>query len=178
MGGGSISDPKKNYHLEFDAKNKSDAAILIEVLKAEGISAKSTVRKNHAIVYVKGYEAIADVLGLMGAGNASMEIYNVSIEKEIRNDINRIMNCESANMDKVAKAYGKHILAIDKVCATVGLDSLPDTLKEIALVRMEYPDETLSELGARLEKPIGKSGVNHRLNRIIAIAEKINGGKL
>lgn len=102
-----------------------------------------------------------------------MEIYNVSIEKEIRNAVNRRMNCENANIDKVVKAYGRHMLAIEKINNTIGFENLPESLREIARVRMEYPDESLKELGQKLENPIGKSGVNHRLNRLLEIAGKL-----
>lgn len=173
LSGGSISDPQKNYHLEFDAKSTEAADMLLSVLKKEDLHAKKTIRKNHPVVYIKGYEEIAALLGLIGAGGASMEIYNVSIEKEIRNAVNRRMNCENANIDKVVKAYGKHMLAIEKIKNTSGLESLPESLREIARIRMEYPDESLKELGQKLENPIGKSGVNHRLNRILEIAEKL-----
>lgn len=173
LGSGSISDPNKNYHLEFDARTDSAAKELMSVLEKNDIHAKCTGRKTHYIVYIKGYEDIAALLGHMGAGNAALEIYSVSIEKEIRNSINRHMNCESANMDKVIKAYGKHMLAIEKIKNTIGFENLPESLCEIAKVRMEYPDESLKELGARLYPPIGKSGVNHRLNRLIEIADGI-----
>lgn len=173
LGSGSISDPNKNYHLEFDTRSENSARELMSVLKKADIHAKCTERKSHFIVYIKGYEEIAALLGHMGAGNAALEIYSVSIEKEIRNSINRHMNCESANMDKVIKAYGKHMLAIEKIKNTIGFDGLPKSLCEIARIRMEYPDESLKELGARLNPPIGKSGVNHRLNRLIEIADGI-----
>ena len=91
----------------------------------------------------------------------------------IRNSVNRKINCENANMDKIVKAYGKHFVAIEKIKNTIGFDALPESLKEIAKVRMEYPDESLKELGERLENPIGKSGVNHRLERLMDIADKL-----
>lgn len=171
LGGGSVSDPKKNYHLEFDAHSREAA----EYLKAEikDVPVKITKRKNRYIVYIKGYEDIAALVGLIGAGTAAMEIYNISIEKEIRNGINRRVNCENANIDKVAKAYVKHMRAIEKINDTIGFDNLPKSLAEIAKIRMEYPDESLKELGERLTPPIGKSGVNHRLNRILEISKNI-----
>lgn len=173
LGGGSISDPEKNYHLEFDAGGERAASELAAVLEQLGAASKMTRRKNRCIVYIKGYETIADVLGIVGAGSAALEIYNVSIEKEIRNQVNRQVNCENANIDKVAQAYCKHLQAIEKIKRNIGLDKLPESLQEIARVRLEYPDESLKELGKRLEKPIGKSGVNHRLNRLIALAEEL-----
>lgn len=173
LGGGSVSDPKKNYHLEFDARNRETADCLREAINKQGIPVKMTERKKSCIVYIKGYEDIAALMGLIGAGTAAMEIYNVSIEKEIRNGINRRMNCETANIDKVAKAYVKHMQAIEKINDTIGFEGLPESLSEIARVRMDYPDESLKELGERLVPPIGKSGVNHRLNRIMEIADKL-----
>lgn len=173
LGGGSVSDPKKSYHMEFDARTYEDAENLRNEICSQGISAKITERKKHSVVYIKGYEDIASLMGLMGVGTAAMEIYNISIEKELRNEINRRMNCETANIDKVAKAYVRHMQAIEKISRNGGIDSLPQTLAEIAKIRMEYPDESLKELGQRLSPPIGKSGVNHRLNRILEIAEKI-----
>ena len=173
LGGGSISDPAKSYHMEFDARTEADAKDLAAVLAELDVPVKITCRKGHYIVYIKEYEVIADVLGIIGAGGAAMEIYNISIEKEIRNNVNRQVNCENANMDKVADAYCRHLAAIEKIKAGIGLDKLPDTLREIAEVRLAYPDESLKELGARLEKPIGKSGVNHRLARLLEIADSL-----
>ena len=173
LGGGSISDPTKSYHMEFDAHTEADARDLVAVLESLDVPAKITCRKGHYIVYLKEYEVIADVLSLIGAGNAAMEIYNISIEKEIRNNVNRRVNCENANIDKVTEAYLRHLAAIETIKARMGLDKLPDSLREIAQVRLAYPDESLKELGARLENPIGKSGVNHRLTRLVEIAESL-----
>lgn len=173
LGGGSVSNPEKSYHLEFDAKYEAEADRLCKMLSKCGVSAKITYRKSHYIVYIKEYASIADTLGIIGDSSAALEIYNISIEKDVRNSINRQMNCENANMDKVADAYMKHLVAIEKIKNTIGFEKLPDVLKEIAKVRVEYPEDSLKQLGERLEKPIGKSGVNHRLNRIVAIADGI-----
>lgn len=174
LGGGSISDPHKSYHMEFDARYEPEADRLCSLLNSVGIGAKITCRKGHFIVYIKEYEAIADVLGMIGDTNAALDVYNISVEKDVRNNINRQMNCENANMDKVADAYMKHLAAIEKIKRTIGLDKLPDTLQEIAQVRIMYPEDSLKQLGERLDNPIGKSGVNHRLNRIVDIAENIS----
>ena len=173
LGGGSISDPHKSYHLEFDSKYEPEAKRLQKTLEDIGITSKITSRKKRYIVYVKEYEAIADVLGVLGDTNAAFDIYNISIEKELKNNINRQMNCENANMDKIADAYKKHLAAIEKIKKTQGLSSLPKVLEEIAQVRMEYPEDSLKQLGQRLDNPIGKSGVNHRLNRIVEIADSL-----
>ena len=173
LGGGSMLDPKKRYHMEFDTKHESYAMQLQEILGSFGILAKITCRKGRYVVYVKEYEAIADILGIIGAVGAAMELYNVSIEKEIRNTVNRQANCEIANIEKVTKTASLQIESIKKIEKHLGLDNLPETLREIAEIRCKYPDESLKELGERLNPPIGKSGVNHRLKRIMAMAEEL-----
>lgn len=174
LGGGSMSDPKVRYHMEFDCRYESYANQLRDMLGEVGIVSKITCRKGRFIVYIKDYESIADILGVMGDVSASMELYNISIEKEIRNTINRQQNCELANIDKVTKTAQLQIECIKKVEKHLGFDNLPETLREIAKVRMAYPEDSLKELGDRLNPPIGKSGVNHRLKRIIEISEKYN----
>ena len=173
LGGGSISNPKKSYHIEFDSRYEAEADRLCELMSGMGINAKVTTRKGHFIVYVKDYSSIADILGLIGDSHSALEIYNISVEKELRNSINRQLNCENANMTKIADAYLKHLGAIEKIKKTIGLKKLPEVLQEIAEVRVKYPVDSLKELGERLSTPIGKSGVNHRLNRIVEIANEI-----
>ncbi len=173
LGGGSISDPSKNYHAEFVTKTAKLADMLYELLLSEQISAKITVRKNSFVVYIKDSEAIASLLGLMGAGMSMMEFYNIKIEREVRNNVNRQVNCDSANLDKITAAAGKQLDAIRKIEATIGFDSLQPTLAEIATLRIQNPEMSLKELGTLLNPPIGKSGVNHRLERICEIAENL-----
>ena len=173
LGAGSISDPKKQYHLEFDIKHESYAQKLCSLLEKMGISAKMAKSKGRNIVYIKEYSSIADTLGAMGAVGAAMEIYNISIEKEIRNRVNRQSNCEVANIDKITKAATQQVEAIKKIESKMDITELPETLQEIAILRKQYPDESLKELGERLNPPIGKSGVNHRLKRLEEIAETL-----
>ncbi len=173
LGGGSMIDPKTRYHMEFDTKHESYAVQLANILAGTGVPAKITCRKGRYVVYIKEYEAIADVLGAMGAVGAAMELYNVSIEKEIRNTANRQANCEIANIEKITKTAFHHIEAIKKIEKHIGFDRLPKALGEIAEIRCRYPEESLKELGERLSPPIGKSGVNHRLKRILEIAERL-----
>ena len=125
------------------------------------------------MAYIKECAAIADALGAMGAVGAAMELYNISIEKEIRNTANRQANCEIANIEKTTKTAVAQIEAIRKIEKTIGFDDLPATLKEIAEIRCKFPDESLKELGERLTPPLGKSGVNHRLKRIEEIAKNL-----
>ncbi len=170
LGGGSINDPQKSYHLEFDTKNPAGIDHLKIALSILGYNTKVTYRKGHYLVYVKESDTIADILGLMGAGKGAMDLYEVQIEKEMRNSMNRQINCETANMDKSVTAAAKHVAAIKKIIDANGMESLPDTLYEMAMVRLEYPDKSLKELSDLMG--IGKSGVNHRLKRLLEIAEE------
>jgi DNA-binding protein WhiA len=171
LGGGSISDPNKGYHLEFDTKNKQTAEYLCRLFAFEDIPVKVTIRKMHYIAYTKASEVIAAILVRIHAYTAVMDFYNVSAEKEIRNDINRRVNCETANLDKTVRAAVRHIEAIEKIKKSGAFESLAPALKETALLRAEYPEESLTELAERLG--IGKSGVNHRLTKIMEIAEDL-----
>ncbi len=173
LGGGSVNNPKKSYHLEFDTKCKDYAEDVLRALSEEGINAKITERKSRYVVYVKDSDSVAAVLGLIGAGYAALELYNISVEKEIRNDVNRRVNCENANLDRQGIAASKQLYAISKIEKKIGLATLSDALREMAEVRREYPDVSIKELGEKLATPIGKSGVNHRLNRLIEIAENL-----
>ena len=173
LGGGSVSDPKVRYHMEFDAKHENYAEQLCSVLAELGIGSKITERKRHFIVYIKEYEAIADILGIMGAVGAAMELYNISIEKDIRNAVNRQANCEIANIERTTKTASLQIEAIRKIEKHMPLSALPDALSEIAALRIKYPEESLKELGQRLSPTLGKSGVNHRLKRIMEISQKL-----
>lgn len=173
LGGGSVSNPNSRYHMEFDARYEVYANQLLNILKGCGISAKVTYRKGRYIVYIKGYEQIAGVLGIIGDFTAAMELYNTTIEKDLRNNANRRRNCEVANIDKIAKTAAQQIAAIRKIEKTPEFSLLPDSLKEMARLRKENPFDSLKELGEKTNPPIGKSGVNHRLKRIAEIAEKL-----
>jgi len=171
LGGGSVSDPHKGYHLEFDTKCKASAEYLCRLLAFYDIPVKITIRKSHYIAYTKSSEVIAEILGRMGAFGSTMEFYNISAEKEVRNNLNRIVNCETYNMNKTTKAAVKQISAINKIKNSIGLGSLEEPLRKTAILRMRHPYESLNELAKRLG--IGRSGVNHRLARLMEIAEDI-----
>ena len=173
LGGGSVSNPNSRYHMEFDARYEGYANQLCKILAKSGINAKITYRKGRFIVYIKGYEQIVDVLGIMGDISAAMEFYNATIEKDFRNRANRRANCEVANIDKIAKTVAQQEAAIRKIQKTIGFSDLPGPLQEIAKLRIENPLDSLKELGEKTNPPIGKSGVNHRLKRIEEIAKKL-----
>ena len=173
LGGGSISDPEKSYHMEFGTKSEAEAENLCKILKQEGFSPKIAQRKGKKIVYIKECEQIADILGYIGAGQGALEMFTVQVEKQMRNEVNRRVNCENANMDKSAKASSRHMYAIKKIKNAGTWDKLPEVLREIGELREANPDISLKELGEKTNPPIGKSGVNHRLNRIMEIAEEL-----
>lgn len=178
--GGSIIDPNKEYHMEF----VSPFAELIEDLKSVlllvGVSAKHFERKivantsQQQILYIKESEQLEDILTFMGATMRSLEIMNIKILKDVRNKANRIANCDSANIEKIVVASSKQVEDIRYIAKTAGLSALPDELREIAELRLENPELSLRELGEILEKPIGRSGVNHRMNRLAAIAAELH----
>ena len=155
----------------------SAAEQLRDLINAFVLDAKVVERKEHYIVYLKEGEQIVDLLNIMEAPLALMDLENVRIVKEMRNDINRKVNCETANLNKVVGAAVKQLEDINYIEETIGLARLPEQLAEVARVRLEYPDRSLKELGSFLMTPVGKSGVNHRLRKISSIAEALREGK-
>ncbi len=172
---GSMSDPEKGYHFEIVLISEAKARQMKEILNGFGLDARIVARKNHFIAYIKESERITEVLGVMEAFNALMALENVRIVKNMRGNVNRVVNCETANIKKSVNAAVKQIEAIEYIKKTVGLDYLAPGLQEIALVRIENPEAPLSELGNYLSTPVGKSGVNHRLRKIISISEELKG---
>ena len=171
---GSVNNPEKKYHMEFVMPNLdlcNDFGLLMR--DKFGITPKYAERKNAHVVYIKESENIIDVLTLMGASMCSMEIMNVKMMKDVRNKINRAVNCDNANIEKSLKAAERQICDIELIDKTIGLSSLPENLQEIAQVRYDNPDYNLKDLGAVLNPPISRSGANHRLQKIIEIAQKI-----
>lgn len=173
LGGGSISDPEKGYHMEFVTHNESYAEELAMLLSHFDILGRVIERKNNYIVYIKEGDQIVDILNVVGAHNALLGFENVRIIKMMRNNVNRIVNCETANLNKTIDASYNQVRDIEFIRDTVGLDELPELLQEIAQVRLDNPEFTLKELGDQLSKPVGKSGVNHRLKKIEAIASEL-----
>lgn len=168
---GTISDPKKDYHLEFTVPYMNLAKSLVTFLEETELSPKQSNRKGYNIVYFKGSESIEDCLYLMGASSAMFEMMNVEIIKNIRNKANRTANCETANIDKTVKASLVQIDAIEKIESTKGLDCLNNDLREMAVLRKDNPEASLAEL-SRLSG-MSRSGVNHRLKKIVEIAQQI-----
>ncbi|GFI01523.1 MAG: DNA-binding protein WhiA [Lachnospiraceae bacterium] len=172
---GSMSDPKKGYHLEFVCENEAHAAQIQQTIWSFDIEAKIVRRKKYHVVYLKEGAGIVDLLNVMGAHLSLMLLENLRIEKEVRNSVNRQVNCEAANITKTVNAAGKQIEDILLLQKNYGLSNLPDNLRQMAEARLEHPESSLQELGGYLNPPVGKSGVNHRLRKLSEIAEKIKG---
>ncbi|MCI5822455.1 MAG: DNA-binding protein WhiA [Lachnospiraceae bacterium] len=173
LAAGSISDPNKSYHFEIVCRTQEQGEQLQQVMMDFGVDAKIVERKKHYVVYLKEGAQIVDMLNVMGAHVALMNLENVRILKEMRNSVNRKVNCETANISKTVNAAVRQVEDIQLIVEKQGMSSLPENLQEIARVRMENPDMPLKELGALLTPPIGKSGVNHRLRRIGEIADRL-----
>ena len=168
-------DPKKAYHFEIVCRTPEQAARLQELMKEFETEPKIIERKNHYVVYLKDGSQIVDMLNVMEAYVSLMNLENVRILKEMRNSVNRKVNCETANIGKTVTAAVKQIADIELIRDTDGLDSLPIPLREMAKVRLEYPEASLKDLGQYLNPPVGKSGINHRLRKLGAIAASIRG---
>lgn len=175
LGGGSISNPEKTYHLEFVTHNEEYANELSKLINTYNLNSKVIQRKNSYVVYLKEGEQIVDILNIIGAHSNLLYFENVRIMKSMRNNVNRLVNCETANLSKTVNAAVRQIESIKLIEREIGLQRLPKNLREIAELRVKYPDVSLKELGEFLTPPIGKSGVNHRLRRIEKIASEING---
>ncbi len=173
MASGSISDPNKSYHFEIVARTLQQAQLLTELMNSFEADAKIVERKNHYVAYVKEGSQIVDMLNVMEAYVSLMNLENVRILKEMRNTVNRKVNCETANINKTVSAAVKQIEDIRKIQSRMEFDELPESLREMAELRQQYPDATLKELGKYLDPPVGKSGVNHRLRKLSAIAEDL-----
>jgi DNA-binding protein WhiA len=170
---GSISDPNKGYHLEFVCTTNDQAVLLQSLIESFDIEAKIVVRKKYHVLYMKEGSGIVDLLNIMEAPISLMNLENLRILKEMRNSINRSVNCEVANMAKTISAATKQVEDIIFIRDNGGFERLPDNLREMAEVRLEHPDATLSELGSYLDPPVGKSGVNHRLRKLSEFADRM-----
>ena len=173
LSNGSISDPTKGYHMEFVCTHLAQAEQLRDIICDFEIDAKIVKRKKYHVVYIKEGSGIVEMLGVMEAHVSLMNLENLRILKEMRNSINRRVNCEAANITKTVTASSKQVEDIIFIRDHLGLEQLQDNLREMAEVRLNYPDATLKELGEYLDPPVGKSGVNHRLRKISEFADKI-----
>lgn len=177
---GSINNPEtSSYHLEIFNIDPDHNQLLCELMNMYDLKARELQRRNGYIVYIKEAEKIADFLSVVGATNALFKFEDARIVRDMRNSVNRIVNCETANLNKTISASVRQMESIKFIAQTIGLDALPERLKEIAEVRLQYPEIPLKELGELLPSgKLSKSGVNHRLKKIEAIARSLKEGKV
>ena len=171
LSSGSVSNPEKDYHLEFTTRSGEEAEFLTRILKEYEFRPKVTERKSKKVIYIKESSQIADIIGYMTGGRAGLEIMSIQIEKELKSSTQRRVNCDSANLSKQAAASAKQIAAIRKIKAARKWSAMPEVLREIGELRIKYPDVSIEALGKMTKQEIGKSGVNHRLKRIIEYAD-------
>lgn len=178
LGGGSIGEPSKAYQMEFLLRTRADAKQISNMLSSLQIQAKALQRKDERfVVYVKDGDSISNLLGIMGASGAMMEFENTRILKDIRNSINREVNCDTANSLKTANTGARQVDDIQYIARKQGLSSLPVPLQEICQIRLQFPYLSLQELGEEMDPPLGKSGVRHRLKKISDLADELRKGE-
>lgn len=177
LASGIVADPNKEYHLELSVSNDEKCDRVQKLITETGMTVKKSARKGQPFLYTKESEGISDFLTFIGAMINSMEIMNVKIYKDVRNNVNRTVNCEAANIAKTVTASQKQVADIEYIDKTKGLDFLDEDLRAVAILRRDNIDMSLRELGEALEPPISRSGVNHRLKRLGDIAESLKNSK-
>ena len=175
---GSICDPEKSYLLEFVFDEENTASDTTSIISSFGISSKTVLRKDSYVIYIQDADAISDILNILGAHKSLLKFENMRIYKEMRESIQRRVNCETSNLKKTVTASVRQIEDIEYIEANLGFEKLPQSLKEIAELRLAMPNATLSELSEALVPPIGKSGINHRLRKLSKTAEELRNLKL
>lgn len=173
LGSGFLSDPKNAYHVEFMIKTPAGVEEVTATLSSFGLTPGCRERKGVYGVYLKEAEQVAEFLRVIEANQAVLRFENCRVVKDMRNQVNRLVNCETANLDKAVEAGLKQVADIKEIESSAGLGALRPNLRELALLRLHYPGASLSELGKLLTPPVGKSGVNHRFREIARIAEKL-----
>ncbi|MBR2719406.1 MAG: DNA-binding protein WhiA [Clostridia bacterium] len=173
LGCGSMTNPEKDYHFEWVVEDQSLGQTLGKLLDKSGLPVHQHVRKGQNVMYLKGAQQIADMLALMGASQAVLEMENIRITKQMRAGANRASNCDEHNSERMLNAADEQIEAIKLISIQRGLFTLPPGLQEIARLRLEHTSLSLSDLGQLLDPPVGKSGVNHRMRRLMDIAKEI-----
>ncbi len=173
---GTVTSPERGYHLEFVVPYKRLCMDLMKFMDELGLKPKYIVRKGNHIIYFKDSESIEDILAIIGAQDASLYVMGIKIEKDVKNKVNRRLNFEMSNINKTVDAANIQVEAIEYIESKSGISSLPENLQKIARIRLENPESSLSELEKILDEPISRSGINHRLGRIVKIAEKMKNG--
>lgn len=173
LGAGTMTSPEKGYHFEWIANEINLRQTLGKLLEKSELPFHEHERKGTNVVYLKGAQQIADVLALMGASGAMLQLENIRIQKQMRGDANRASNCDEHNAERMLNASEQQVEAIRRISLSRGLYTLPPALEQIARLRLEHTHMSLTELGQMMNPPVGKSGVNHRMRRLMAIAEEI-----
>ncbi|MFF2889546.1 DNA-binding protein WhiA [Paenibacillus sp. NPDC057967] len=177
LAGGSVNNPEgSSYHLEISSMYEQHCGALVDLANKFDLNARCIERKKGFIFYIKEGEKIIELLNIIGAHQALFKFEDVRIMRDMRNSVNRIVNCETANLNKTIGAAVRQIDNIKLLQKEVGLESLPEKLREVAEIRLQHPDLNLTEVGEMLRGKVSKSGVNHRLRKIDELAEKIRGG--
>jgi DNA-binding protein WhiA len=172
LAGGSISEPNKSYHMEILTRRQSVAKAAVNILEKEEINANTIRKSGYYLIYLKESQQISDFLLITGAHNAMLDFESLRVDKSVRNSVNRVVNCDNANSVKIAYTGARQHEAALFIKTKIGLDKLPDDLKEAAILRIENSDLSLKELGELMTPPLGKSGMNHRLKKIEKIAQE------
>lgn len=170
---GTVTDPERGYHLEFVVPYKRLCMDFIKFMDELSLNPKYIVRKGNHVIYFKDSESIEDILAIIGAQSASLHVMGIKIEKDVKNTVNRRLNFEMSNINKTVNAANLQVEAIELIEKHMGISALPDNLQELSHLRLDNPEASLSELEKLLDEPISRSGINHRLSRIVKIAEKI-----
>lgn len=173
LGRGWISGRVPSYHLEFVTPSAPFAAELLQLLEEVGLRARVSIRKNSFVVYLKKASAVSDCLQLMGATGALLDLENIRVLREVKNRVNRLVNCETANLNKTVEAALRQREDIEFISSCLGLENLPEDLRQLAALRLSHPEATLKELGELMQPPVSKSCVNHRLRRLAEIARQL-----
>lgn len=172
LAGGSVTDPRKGYHLELATSHLSVSREMVALMREMELEPKSAQRKGNAVIYFKQSDRIEDLLTSIGAPISAMEVMNAKLEKDLRGSVNRMVNCDAANLDKAVEAAMMQVEAIRKLEASGQLAVLPDKLRETARLRLEYPEDTLSQLAEQYDPPITKSALNHRLRKLVELGRE------
>lgn len=174
LGSGYISNPEKSYHLEMIMQDEALGKLTVKLMEKSSIPAKVVDRRGTFVVYIKESQVITDFLTLIGAHDAVVRMEEIRVMKTVKNNVNRLMNCDQANMEKQLNAAERQTEAIASLVSQIGFDALPDKLREIAVLRLRQPEASLKQLGEMLSPPLSKSGVSHRLRQIERLAHQTN----
>ena len=175
LAGGSVTDPRKSYHLELATSHQSVSREMVALMREMELEPKAAARKGNAVIYFKQSDRIADLLTAIGAPVQGMEVINAKLEKDLRGSVNRRVNCDAANLDKAVEAALTQVEAIRRLEERGELANLPDKLQEAARLRLDHPEDTLAQLAEQCDPPVTKSALNHRLRKLVELGREERG---